>query len=69
MQLSFIFSTVKILTEAEEKGGKMEVQSRVVQQASFPQMYMHALLGPATVGLQMPLVHVTLELMAADEKL
>jgi hypothetical protein len=32
-------------------------------------MYMHALLGPATVGLQMPLVHVTLELMAADEKL
>jgi hypothetical protein len=31
---------------------------------SWPQMYMQALLGPATVGLQMPLVHVTFDSLA-----
>jgi hypothetical protein len=39
------------------------VQGSVLQQASCPQMYMHALLGPAVVGRQMPLVHVTYDLM------
>jgi hypothetical protein len=34
---------------------------------SFPQMYMHALLGPAIVGRQMPLVHVTFDSMSGND--
>jgi hypothetical protein len=35
-------------------------------QASFPQMYMQALLGPATLGLQMPLVQLTVDSMPVE---
>ena len=36
----------------------------VYEHVSLPHMYMQALLGPATVGLQIPLLQVQSEVMA-----
>ena len=37
-------------------------------QANLPQMYMHALLGPATAGWQMPFLQFTRDLLSENRK-